>query len=60
MYITDCRFNQAVALKGSATDCAPEVTVGTSGQGFLIASDNLTKQPFGPGIQPRLLLAAAL
>lgn len=42
----------AVARKGSAAVCADGGCVGTSGQGFLIASCILTMHLSGPAIQP--------
>lgn len=30
-------------------------SAGIFGHGFLIASDNLTKHPFGPGTQPEMM-----
>lgn len=43
---------KVVDLHGCTTVCVSDVTVGISGHGFLIASDNLTRHPSGPGIQP--------
>ena len=45
-------LDHVVALSGCAAVCASNVIVGISGHGFLIASDSLTRQPSGPGIQP--------
>lgn len=45
-------LDHVVALNGCAAVCASDVIVGISGHGFLIASDSLTRQPSGPGIQP--------
>ena len=45
-------LDHVVALNELAAACAPDVIVGISGHGFLIASDSLIKHPSGPGIQP--------
>ena len=45
-------LDHVVALNDYAAVCASDVIVGISGHGFLIASDSLTRQPSGPGIQP--------
>lgn len=44
----------AEALNGSATICALDIISDISGQGFLIASEILTRQPSGPGMQPTI------
>ena len=49
--------NQAAALSGSTTDCAPDVMSGISGHGFLIASESFTRHPSGPGTQPMNLIS---
>ena len=41
-----------VDLHDCTAVCVSDVTVGMFGHGFLIASDNLTRHPSGPGIQP--------
>ena len=45
---------QLPALSDSAPALFRAGLPGRSGHGFLIASDNLTRQPFGPGTHPEM------
>lgn len=45
-------LDHVVAPNVSAGARVPDIIMGVSGHGFLIASDSLTKHPSGPGIQP--------
>ena len=52
----DVPYN-VIDVHGCTALCVSDVTVGISGHGFLIASDNLTRHPSGPGIQPEEMIS---